>query len=271
MSGLIRAAVSASAPGRASSPSPLPQSETDALFVEAIKMIEYDTMIHSHDSLKGYYWYMLAQFPMPAYLCLLSGLRTRTTGELCERAWDAIIEHHEARRLMSHLRTPMHLAYAPLFVKAWDARETAEAQLGRTLAPPKLITLLRQYVARMPKRERTKSPASAPSPPVAVAPVPSTTSEEYVPERPPALTQATSTADIPATVPLYPGPDIYPGLSAINMPRQFQGNFQQVNFGGEMDWNYLVNEYHNFMTPAVAPPHFMSVSAAHDPNTGNLW
>src|SRR4029434_7520018 len=97
----------------------------------------------------GFRWYTYAHFPLPAYLCLVSELRHRTTGDLCERAWAVMIENHERRGLLRrHNRNPLHIAFGRYFVKAWDAREAAELQLGRSLATPKIVLLLRNTLAK---------------------------------------------------------------------------------------------------------------------------
>ncbi|KAL1840147.1 hypothetical protein VTJ49DRAFT_763 [Mycothermus thermophilus] len=120
------------------------QPERDSYFMEALRMIEYDNIIQSAESLQGFRWYTYAHFPLPAYLCLVSELRYRTTGELCERAWDVMVENHDRRGLVRrHNRNPLHIAFGRYFVKAWDAREVAELQNGRTLTTPKIIQLLR--------------------------------------------------------------------------------------------------------------------------------
>jgi hypothetical protein len=140
----------------------LEQPERDALFAEAIHVVEYDSMLLSNDSLGGFSWYMQMHFPLPAYIFLVSELRARKTGELCERAWEVMLENHERRGLMRNLRSPMHIAFGSMFVKAWDAREAAEAQMGNQLQAPKLITLLRAHMARVhPKRGAAAGPCAA--------------------------------------------------------------------------------------------------------------
>lgn len=135
------------------------QGERDNYFMEALRMVEYDNLIQSSDMLQGFRWYTYAHFPLPAYLCLVSELRHRTTGELCERAWNVMIENHERRGLLRrHNRNPLHIAFGRYFVKAWDAHESAELQLGRSLPTPKIVLLLRNTLAK------TKRPA--PMPPV---------------------------------------------------------------------------------------------------------
>ncbi|KAI0008829.1 hypothetical protein F4779DRAFT_641318 [Xylariaceae sp. FL0662B] len=260
-------------------PAPLPMAERESLFVEAIKMIEYDSMIQVRDSLKGYKWYTYMHFPFPAYICLLTELRQRTTGDLCERAWATICEHFDRRNMLSHMRTPIHLSFSPLFVKAWDAREAAEAALGRTIVPPRLITFMRQIEARVPRAARKKSPVPTPSPKIPVV------SNAYVAanqqqhqhqeqqqqqqQQQQALVPAAG--DVPATMAIYPpdGGEMYPSLSQVDMNRQFATAFPDVNFGNDMDWNILMQEYGGFvMPPQINNPYpgQMPPPSMQDPN-----
>jgi len=135
----------------------LDQTERDALFIEAIKTVEYDNIIQRTDSLQGFRWYTYQHFPFPAHIFLISELRQRTTGDLCERAWSAMTENHERRGLTRNLRSPLHIAVGHFLVKAWDAREAAALQMGLSLAVPKVITMLRNQVSRF------KRPAAASS------------------------------------------------------------------------------------------------------------
>ncbi|KAK3944890.1 fungal-specific transcription factor domain-containing protein [Diplogelasinospora grovesii] len=137
----------------------LDDAERDALFVEAIRMVEYDNIIQSADTLQGFRWYTYQHFPFPAYIFLVSELRQRTTGDLCERAWAAMIENHERRGMTRNLRSPMHIAFGNFFVKAWDAREAAELQNGRTVATPKLVILLRNTMSKW-KRQPHAGPVN---------------------------------------------------------------------------------------------------------------
>lgn len=141
----------------------LEQPERDTLFVEAINMVEYDNMIVGHDALQGFMWYMMMNFPFPAYIFLLNELRARRTGDLCDRAWNVIIENHERRGLQHLLKGPLHVAFGSMFLKAWDVREAAEAQNGRELQIPKLINILRQRAKRMPPPKRPAGSSSAPA------------------------------------------------------------------------------------------------------------
>lgn len=124
-------------------------AEREALFLEAIRTVELDNLIQTADALQCYRWYTYQHFPFPAYIFMVSELRVLTTGGLCERAWNAMIENHEHRGLLRrNLRSPLHIAFGHFFIKAWDAREQAELQLGRSLPTPKIVTLLRNNLSK---------------------------------------------------------------------------------------------------------------------------
>ncbi|KAH9905119.1 hypothetical protein F4778DRAFT_769865 [Xylariomycetidae sp. FL2044] len=253
VSGFFRVALTAPSP-------PLP-AEMDNLFIEAIKMIEYDSMIQSHSSLQGFHWFTLMHFPFPAYICLLSELRNRTTGDLCERAWDTIFKHAELRKMTTtNLRSPMHLSFSPMFVKAWDAREAAESALGRTLAPPRLITVMRQIEARMPKVPKQKTPVPSPSPQLPVVSHAFTTAPQ----------QPGQPADVPPALHMYPEAETYAGMQAAVDLNRFATAFPDVNFGGEMDWNYLVQEYSNFIPGPQMDPYGVPIHT-HNLGQATAW
>ncbi|TDZ53157.1 Aurofusarin cluster transcription factor aurR2 [Colletotrichum trifolii] len=128
--------------------------ERDTLFLEAIQMIEYDNIVQAAESLQGYKWYTYLHFPFPAYMFLVTELRHRLTGTMVERAWDAIAENHERRGLMNTLHSPMHIAFGNLFIKAWDAHETGQQQIGKPVQEPVWITRLRQRAEKAGKKQR---------------------------------------------------------------------------------------------------------------------
>ncbi|KAE8164201.1 hypothetical protein BDV40DRAFT_120236 [Aspergillus tamarii] len=135
----------------------LEDQERDALFMTAIKMLECDNAIHTTPSLRNFLWYTQLLVPLPGYVFLVGELRQRTTGELCERAWKAICGNYNHRGLIRKLRSPMHVAFGRMLLKAWNAHEEAELQLGRNLQPPQLITLLRECVAQQASTSKSKT------------------------------------------------------------------------------------------------------------------
>ncbi|KAI0485984.1 fungal-specific transcription factor domain-containing protein [Xylaria cf. heliscus] len=252
-SGFFRVAITA--------PSPLPAAESEALLIEAMRMLEYDSMMQAHERLKGFLWYTKMYFPFPAYVCLLSELRHRTTGDLCERAWETIFEHADKRKMTTTTRTPLHLAFSALFVKAWDAREAAEAANGRTLAPPRLITVMRQIDAQKPKKAKDKTPLPTPSPKMPV------TSAGFASAPPSSSTPATNV--VPNTAMYHPA-DMFGSMQPADINRQFSMVFPDVNVGGEMDWNYLVQAYGPYM-PHQGMHSFGMPSVMQDPTQAASW
>ncbi|KAM0810427.1 putative Fungal-specific transcription factor domain-containing protein [Seiridium cardinale] len=221
-------------------PQALSLVENETLFIESIKMIEYDSMIQANESLRGFRWFTLMHFPFPAYVALAKELRTRTSGELCERAWQAMIENHECRGITKKMRSPMHLAFTPLFLKAWAAREAHEASQGRTLAPPQMIIGMRQLAARLGLKENSKSPEART--PLMTPRSFSSPEAELNPETPNMQPyQPTNTAWTSA-----PPMDLNGG--------QYAGAFADVNFGGEVDWNFLFQQYSGIQPMQPAPP-----------------
>ncbi|KAF7616621.1 hypothetical protein AFLA_004679 [Aspergillus flavus NRRL3357] len=95
-------------------------------------------------------------FMSRGYVFLVGELRQRTTGELCERAWKAICVNYNDRGLIRKLRSPMHVAFGRMLLKAWNAHEEAELQLGRNVQPPQLVTMLRERVALQTSTSQSK-------------------------------------------------------------------------------------------------------------------
>jgi hypothetical protein len=138
--------------------STLSPHERDNLFLAAIQMVEYDTLIYATDNLRGFRWYADLHVPMLGSLFLASELRLRPRGELNDRAWKAIFENQEHRsgNRNSNGRespaekgpsSPIHAAFEHMLLKAWEAYEQADLQSGRCTSqrqPPLLITRIRE-------------------------------------------------------------------------------------------------------------------------------
>ncbi|KAK4165247.1 putative transcriptional regulatory protein [Cladorrhinum sp. PSN259] len=255
-------------------------NERHQVFIEAIRTVEYDNVIQSTESLQCYRWYTYQHFPFPAYIFLISELRTRTTGELCERAWGVMIENHERRGMMRrNFRSPLHIAFGHFFVKAWDAREQAELQLGRVLPTPNVVSFLRNSSSKW-KRPTPPAPAAAmngrgdPRP----SEIPPVSGSSKAPQQPPPMAGPPSggpppsmnmyppvskpvpePTSVPATrlggAAPAPAPNMmmddstmfntFDNMSQVfpNVPGQPTAGIQE-DFG-QMDWNYLV-QYGSF-------------------------
>ena len=139
--------------------SKLSDEERDELFMTSVHMIECDDEIYTTEELRRFLWYTQFQAPMPGFFFLMSELRQRTTGPLCERAWKAIFNNHEHRGLVRNLKSPMHTAFGQAILKAWDAHEQADSRQGRDIESPELITVLRRvYTSKIKKSKIQPDP-----------------------------------------------------------------------------------------------------------------
>lgn len=133
----------------------------ESIFEEGVRVLEYDIMIQGHEALQGFKWFTTMHFPLPAYMYLVGELKYITSGEMCERAWTAIIEDFDKRGMVNNLRSPMHTAMGGMMLKAWDAYEAAKKQMGKPLSPPpQLIGILRDRAKSMNTSSKDASSSS---------------------------------------------------------------------------------------------------------------
>lgn len=129
----------------------------ESIFEEAIHILEYDNMIQTHEALHGFKWYTHMHFPLPAFVFLIQDLRYITTGELCDRAWGIVFANYTNRKIMDNSRSPVHTAMGGMMIRAWEAHEAAEAQLGRSLPQPPLVAKLREIVMKLKAANKEES------------------------------------------------------------------------------------------------------------------
>lgn len=198
---------------------PLKEIERDSLFLQATQMIEYDNVVQSSESLQPFKWYSRHYFPFPAYMFLVQELRDRSTGPMVERAWDAITANHELRGLLNNLHNPMHMAFGNLFVKSWDAHESAQRNIGKHVSAPHFINVLRE---RSEKRRQARAENRA----------------EPVVEKPVELPRSS----MPPTMAVPATSDAAPMMT----PPQAQSQHSTDNGDdNDMDWTYLVAGYND--------------------------
>lgn len=202
--------------------SSMDEIERDKLFLEAIKMVEYDNIVQTADSLKPFRWYSLHYFPFPAYMFLVHELRKRTSGPLVEQAWEAITINHDARGILNNLHSPMHVAFGPLFLKAFAAREAAEHAAGRTVPIPPFIVTLRARDEKRRKGHEQNLPDPAPA-------------SEAMVQGPIASAQSSHSGDASNIVPPGSAPYNHGGGSQMSGPASSDTN--------DMDWSYIMSGY----------------------------
>ncbi|TLS28477.1 hypothetical protein PpBr36_01294 [Pyricularia pennisetigena] len=258
-------------------------TERNALFAEAIRIVDYDNAIYAAGELKGFLWYSHMYFPLPGYMLLAHELKVRRTGDMVERAWDSIVENHSRRGLMRNLKSPVHVALGHVFVKAWDGRMAAEARRGKTLSTPEFIHMLRQTLGKLtgkpppaePKLENLRPSAanigqrqlhgSVQHDPqarlnFAEPSIQQNTFQQH--EHPhhqqqqthplqfvPPMTSSEDAAGVSAAVSLD-DPGIYSGFDDMNQFHDSQQSDDQMDFTPmDMDWISMMPEIANFMMP----------------------
>lgn len=235
-----------------------------SVFDEAVRVIEYDNIIQSHEALQGFKWYTLMHFPFPAFAFLVTELRSITSGDMCEKAWATIIENYDKRKMANNLKSPMHTALGGLMLRAWDCHEAAETQMGRSLSQPKGIGQMREVVKKLKaaNREATSAQRGRTSSSKTSVSTPGTghSGENYVVTQPSQQHQSSTEADMHSagsSPPMMSGPggamDSITG--ALFGPGGFDGINQQM-FGsgpvtgsldmGMMDWS-SVSTWTGFM------------------------
>ena len=150
------------------------EADREYLFKIALELVEHYNPIKLHRGLRRFKWCLQMNRPFIGMLHLLSALRQRTTGELADRGWNAVITlmesidrpHPIMRRSMQGLtpqtfeETNLQMAFANLMVKAWEAREIALRREGPVPVPP-LIIHMRQKVERKRGTSKGTSPSTA--------------------------------------------------------------------------------------------------------------
>lgn len=138
-----------------------------------LDVIEAYNRCATEPSLMPFSWFVTASVPFLAYVNLLSNLRYRATGELADRAWEAVTTRTDVfgrpRWLWTLIANPfesddsgIQLAFAGLSIKAWEAREAAlKSDLSLNTPPP--ITMMREKLESSKGQHNMLSKVGAPS------------------------------------------------------------------------------------------------------------
>jgi hypothetical protein len=123
----------------------IPEKERETLFANSLRMIEYDNLGHSSQSLRGFLWHMDMHFQWNAFIYLLSELRCRLSGAEVNQAWKQVEEifvHHP--QIISNTKTSLHGAICTLALKAFEARDAYYQQRGEIPSkwPPHFVSTL---------------------------------------------------------------------------------------------------------------------------------
>jgi hypothetical protein len=125
----------------------IPTEELNMLFTSSLRIIEYDNLGHSTQSVQGFLWHIESYFSWDPFIYLLTELRRRTTGSEVERAWQQVDEAYQHHGEFLTMRSPLHDSVAVLAERAWNTRETELARRQgisqASVMAPNFITVLR--------------------------------------------------------------------------------------------------------------------------------
>ena len=125
----------------------IPTEELNMLFTSSLRIIEYDNLGHSTQSVQGFLWHIESYFSWDPFIYLLTELRRRTTGSEVERAWQQVDEAYQHHGEFLTMRSPLHDSVAVLAERAWNTRETELARRQgisqASVKAPNFITVLR--------------------------------------------------------------------------------------------------------------------------------
>ncbi|EER28517.1 Fungal specific transcription factor, putative [Coccidioides posadasii C735 delta SOWgp] len=122
----------------------LDREESDTLFANSIKILEYDNLAKSMPNVRRYYWHVEAHFQWHAFIFLLYELRNRTSGEEVDKAWFQIEKVYENRsRFLTDVKNKLIVAAGNLVLKAWEQKVSGVHVPGVEMRVPQFIETLR--------------------------------------------------------------------------------------------------------------------------------
>ena len=121
----------------------IPQSESDLVFNNGMKIIGYANMLHSAPALQKYRWFVGANFLWDSFIYILVELRRRKSGPEVDQAWSQIaqlFEYYPA--VITESGNPLYVAVGIWTLRVW---EDCFAARGGAVPPttPNFITQLR--------------------------------------------------------------------------------------------------------------------------------
>lgn len=140
------------------SPAENTDKRRDSARSHALSMLNCDTKLMTSPLIKGYLWHVHFHFPFVAYLHIVQDLTRRPLEDHTEHVWESMSNNYEARFMsLGHDDNPFFKIFTRLIFQAWEARETALRQLGKPLAPPRIVSDFRQKLAQMTQEEQRVS------------------------------------------------------------------------------------------------------------------
>ncbi len=131
------------------------EAYNEAVASAALRMLECDTKIMTSPHTKGFLWLVHINFPFPAYLQLIQGLRRQPISEQADHAWEAMSDNYEARFdfegrffILLEEDNPVFKIFTKVIIQAWEVRESVSRELEEPLIPPRIVSSIRQKIAK---------------------------------------------------------------------------------------------------------------------------
>lgn len=120
-----------------------PQSESDLIFDNGMKVIGYGIMLYSAPNLRRYQWFLGANFVWDSFIYTLIELRHRKTGRRVDHAWTQIAQlFQNIPQVLTESGNPLYAAVGIWTLKVWE--ECSAAREGVALSKtPDFINQLR--------------------------------------------------------------------------------------------------------------------------------
>jgi hypothetical protein len=119
-------------------------------------MIECDTNIMISPLTKGFVWLNQINFPFPAYYQITQDLRRRPTIEQAQQCWDVMSGNWDAWfNIHFSNDSPIFQLLTKIVLQAWEAYEAASNPSGQNLTTPRIVSSIRDTLARIAKIEQS--------------------------------------------------------------------------------------------------------------------
>ncbi|EPS36336.1 hypothetical protein H072_10164 [Dactylellina haptotyla CBS 200.50] len=118
----------------------------------ALIMLESDTKLMSVPLAKGYIWYTIFHFPLPAYIHILQGLRKQPMMAGAGHAWEVMSTNLQIRTNVKRENRPLFVFFARMVLQTWRAREALWMEQGTPIEQqtvPWMVEDIRNKVAQM--------------------------------------------------------------------------------------------------------------------------
>jgi hypothetical protein len=148
--------------------SPIPQTDEqlDHAMEFSFTMLDCDTRLMSSSHSKGFSWFLMYNFPFPAYMHVIFDLKRRPNGRQARRAWEIMSDNYDLRipqwgkaeAAVVRNKSPVLKMFCGMIYQAWDALKAATGP-GVPLEPPRIIQKVQEmesFMMQLPTQEMDK-------------------------------------------------------------------------------------------------------------------